>query len=402
MNELGNINTTDYAGGYIYRNGKLEFIRTPEGYVMPSGGGYRYVYEYKDHLGNIRLSYANNDGKITKSEIIEENNYYPFGLKHKGYNNNVTSLGNSLARQYKYNGKELNEELGLNWYDYGARNYQADLGRWFNVDPLADELHNLSMSPYNYCANNPIIFVDPDGQDIYMYFYAGSGEKKEEDEAMFWAAALTRATDMLKNGEIGEGDIYTIRSISDLGKLGEAVDDVVNELSPKFEKTAEFGLWSHGALEGPIGNTSTTGENALDEYQMTLKGWKDINFNWKNDGFGAQAMFFGCRTAATENDKGESVIPWAQTISQGANMKNVEVWGQTKRSWPSLYPDLSHTTSNMNKGIHIGTTYMVGNTKSFFDRLNRKLGKTSYGYPMGVYQNGKFLRTSYQYWQKRK
>ncbi len=65
-------------------------------------------------------------------------------------------------KQYEYNGKELNEELGLNRYDYGARNYQADLGRWFNVDPLAEKYFNVSS--YNYCLNNPINMIDPDGR----------------------------------------------------------------------------------------------------------------------------------------------------------------------------------------------------------------------------------------------
>ncbi len=126
---------------------------------------YRYVYRYKNYLENIRLSYtdANRDGKVEKSEIIEENNYYSFGLKHKGYNTVLRSTGNDLAQKYKYNGKELNEELGLNWYDYGARNYQADLGRWFNVDPLAEKYS--SLSPYNYALNNPLRFIDPDGND---------------------------------------------------------------------------------------------------------------------------------------------------------------------------------------------------------------------------------------------
>ena len=81
------------------------------------------MYQYKDHLGNIRLSYsdANNDGAITNSEIIEESNYYPFGLEHNGYNNVVTST--NPASKLLYNGKELQDELGLNMYDYGARNY---------------------------------------------------------------------------------------------------------------------------------------------------------------------------------------------------------------------------------------------------------------------------------------
>ena len=87
--------------------------------------------------------------------------YYPFGLEHKGYNNVVSSSGNSTAQKYRYNGKELNDELGLNWYDFGARNYDASLGRWMNIDPLAEQMRR--HSPYNYAFNNPIFFIDPDG-----------------------------------------------------------------------------------------------------------------------------------------------------------------------------------------------------------------------------------------------
>ena len=107
-----------------------------------------YVYQYKDHLGNVRLSYAdsNNNGSITQSEIVEESNYYPFGLKHKGYNNVVSGNGNSTAQKFKYNGKELQDEFGLSWYDYGARNFDPYLGRWFGIDVLAEAYE--SLSPY--------------------------------------------------------------------------------------------------------------------------------------------------------------------------------------------------------------------------------------------------------------
>jgi RHS repeat-associated protein len=85
-------------------------------------------------------------------------------LKHKGYNNVTSSNGNSTAQKFGYNGKELNDELGLDWNDFGWRNYDASLGRWMNIDPFAEKYYPIS--PYNYVANSPIVATDPDGRDI--------------------------------------------------------------------------------------------------------------------------------------------------------------------------------------------------------------------------------------------
>lgn len=176
--------TTDYLKGFQYTNAVLDFFPTSEGYVkntvINGANNYNYVYQYKDHLGNIRLSYTV-DPADNKVKIMEENHYYPFGLKHQGYSSDqlmiqpdgdiifipsiitLTPVLNpgDVTYKIKYNGKELQDELGLGVYDYGARNYDPTIGRWINVDPLAEQMRR--WSPYNYGFNNPLRFIDPDG-----------------------------------------------------------------------------------------------------------------------------------------------------------------------------------------------------------------------------------------------
>ncbi len=189
--DLNNYTKVEYLTGFQYTNNVLNFFPHAEGYVNVTFGRkgaivYNYVYQYKDHLGNNRLSYTV-DPSYGDLTILEENHYYPFGLKHTSYNTtkyefvevedganyfiNIEQLpdGYSSAYNYKYNGKEFQDELRLNMYDYGARNYDPAIGRWMNIDPLAEKF--IAASSYAYVANNPVIYKDPDGMDIYRYDY---------------------------------------------------------------------------------------------------------------------------------------------------------------------------------------------------------------------------------------
>jgi len=124
------------------------------------------------------------DPEDNQLKILEQNHYYPFGLKHTNYNVDKRDykkdeenpellkmpqlpVDESIAYNYKYNSKEWQDELGLNMYDYGARNYDPAIGRWMNIDPLAEK--GRRWSPYNYCMDNPVYFIDPDGMLVHHW-----------------------------------------------------------------------------------------------------------------------------------------------------------------------------------------------------------------------------------------
>ncbi len=147
----------NYVSGIEYSGANVEAIYHGEGRCTPNGTAFYYEYTIKDHLGNARVNFRANG---TMATHLEEMHYYPFGMLIEG-------IGTvSPINDYSYNGKELNDDFGLNLSDYGARWYDASLGRWWAPDPLAEKYRR--WSPYNYGVDNPVKFIDPDGMDIIL------------------------------------------------------------------------------------------------------------------------------------------------------------------------------------------------------------------------------------------
>lgn len=142
--------TIDYCGNIIY-DGDETMILNDVGYALCNkDNNFSFHYYLKDHLGNNRVV-VSEDG-----EIEQVNDYYPTGALM------ASSMGGDTQR-FKYNGKELDRVNGLNWYDYGARNYDAEIVVWKGVDKMADK--NVTTSLYGYCNSNPMRFIDPLGTD---------------------------------------------------------------------------------------------------------------------------------------------------------------------------------------------------------------------------------------------
>ena len=174
------ISKIDYLRGKELKNGLMDAVYFSDGRILKDGTSWKYEYNIKDHLGNIRVTFSddNNNGLIAGAEIRSRNDYYAFGMEWDNYLQQNEFI--SPENRYKYNGKELVEEMGLNQVLYGARNFDPILGRWLTTDQLATKF--MSWSPYNYSFNNPLRFVDPDGMAPEDIIIRGS---KKEKQAIF-------------------------------------------------------------------------------------------------------------------------------------------------------------------------------------------------------------------------
>jgi len=193
-------------------------------------------------------------------EIIQEQSYYPFGLQH----NPNTLIG--TPNKYQYNGKEFNDELGLNYLDYHARNYDPIIGRFNSVDPHAENYTPLS--PYVYCANSPIIYVDPDGRDFYYSTngdYLGKDNKETQNVYVSKEGTYRKCDDgnykMANTGltqlKLGDGTAVTHDQFKDLAGT------VMGEMDKK-EYTANEAAGIYSVFEN---RAKTEGNNEYDQAQ---------------------------------------------------------------------------------------------------------------------------------------
>ncbi|WP_077419109.1 DUF6443 domain-containing protein [Chryseobacterium sp. JV274] len=252
---------------------KLDFAATAEGYYSFTEN--RYIYQYKDHLGNTRVSFAKSS--TGTPEIIDTNNYYPFGMNHISGSFSTSGFGSFYS--YKYNGKEL-QENGM--YDYGARMYMPDLGRWGTTDPLAETFRRFS--PYHYGADNPVMFTDPDGMRNKPY--DGGLEINVPDGSWWFAGGSGNFTSgYIENNWIGKrtGGGGTATNII-LNFLRGDTKHLGNFVNSDFEKNGWHVIDASSLKDALEKLTAYLGENLADNIYINAHGLQSERYVFDEKG----------------------------------------------------------------------------------------------------------------------
>ncbi len=294
-------NVTQYAGNYIYEDGMLNFFNTEEGYVEPINGeditlGFGYVYNYTDIWGNVRLSYGDRDGdgqiEVTNdpytTEILKERNYYPFGLLHEGYNSDQYGITNNY-RQYQ--GQEYTEDLGLNTHEWKYRMSDPAIGRFWQVDPLAEDyVYN---STYAFQENKMGMGVELEGLEI------GPMPELTEQRNNSGGGFFTFVSELLGIGKIKD-DIHSMgqRSNSELSRRsgdrlissGINASETINENTSitiegnaRFSFGPQFALGVEGVGDVEMGTVSQQLLSVDSKIEFKLLDGVKANFNVNTD-----------------------------------------------------------------------------------------------------------------------
>ncbi len=244
----GIITKTDYCGPFVYETvsgtRSLKYIITPEGRAVKNGSSWDYEYNLTDHLGNVRA--VIHKGTNGLAEVIQERHYYPFGMEMS-----TLSVNNS-TNKYLYNGKEHETDFDLDWYDYGARFYDPELGRFHSVDPFAEKYNILS--PYNYCTNNPIKYVDPDGRDGMV---TGSGIKQDP--------YVVTATYFYENGSLNKDQIKALNEAVNAYNSMGGKDGIKNKDADGNMTYTKYNLRAEGVDNVDEARLGTQFENSSGE-----------------------------------------------------------------------------------------------------------------------------------------
>lgn len=205
---------TEYLDGFQYQNNMLQFFPTAEGYYDFTNN--RYVYQYKDQVGNVRVSYYKDANNI--AVIDKETNYYPLGLEHS-YNPTTPANG---RYKYTFQGQEK-QEIG-DWLSFKWRNYDPTIGRFFNVDPLSEKY--AYQSHYNFSENRLIDGIELEGLEHF--------DTKEEAEK--FSDKVNNHNVSIEKDENGDGveRIVNIDNVDLKSKAKSAMPDLAMDENDGF------------------------------------------------------------------------------------------------------------------------------------------------------------------------
>jgi RHS repeat-associated protein len=244
--------------------------------------GFAYIFLSNEHPKFVDVYFDDVTVTHTPSQIVSVSDYYPFGLAF-----NSSGRENTARNQYLYAGKELQDELEIQWADFGARMYLSDIGRWNSPDFLAEKFRR--WSPYNYALNNPIRVIDPDGMDATSFL--GS------DIAWGRATSMTLGDDLAKKVQAAQPAAKVFIQI--LGELNpgekEKYQAGADALQKKWDaeklNVKVIVRWGKAVLSKKQFNTGNFGERngylVVGEYaelfyakiDLETAGWKDFEID---------------------------------------------------------------------------------------------------------------------------
>jgi RHS repeat-associated protein len=222
--------------------------------------GYAYVFLSNEGANELQIGFDDMEVKHTQSKVIQQEEYYPFGLTFNSY-----LRENSISQKYLYNGKEQINDLGLDWADYGARMYMPQIGRWGVVDMMLEKSPDLT--PYRYGFNNPMRFLDPSG----LY----------ETDGHFWTVYLM-------------GVLMGSEQAFKLASLAEGPDHLMTEDGNVIESTNTWmdPILSQGNLHALTGQNAEA-ERSRSEFYADLApslGWLGFALHRLGDSFAHTRM----------------------------------------------------------------------------------------------------------------
>jgi RHS repeat-associated protein len=240
------------------------------GITMDKSG---FFYAYVVNESSMNVYFDDFQVSTTSGQVLEQNDYYPFGLLNAQLS--APGIANPINK-YKYNGKELQKELNLEWLDYGARFYDPQIGRWHSPDPMAEKYRR--WSPYNYGVDNPIRFIDPDGNEIIIRREEGKNGAKPTVEIKVTGKIVNNSSTKYTNEQLQGYADRIAASISECYTgTGESINfkakAVVTVASPENEvinSDHTFTIHDQGNLPGSEGKNETAGNTKLGEKKINI------------------------------------------------------------------------------------------------------------------------------------